>query len=184
MKEEQERVQREEAEALEKRREQEAADAEAAAQAAAEEAERLRLQQEADAAQRQALEEQQAAERKRQQAVDEQRRVEEAEASSLAQMKANLDEWLKQNKFEGPNIKRKTLVKAKFALHSAVKQNNFTIVQALLRFGADPSLTDSNKLTPKQLAMKNNKGGVLDQIVEALTAVDTEKPTNHNVGGA
>lgn len=111
-------------------------------------------------------------ERRRQEEVAEQRRRdEEAAAVEEQAAKRRLEDWLKQEKFTGVNDKRKTMMKSKFPLHSAVKRKDTETIQLLLRFGADPASKDSNGLTPKELAEKNNKDGSMDAIVQALAKV-------------
>merc|ERR1711924_211322 len=80
--------------------------------------------------------------------IVEQRRREEEDA------KQRLEDWLRQEKFTGVNDKRKSMMKSKFPLHSAVKRKDADTIQLLLRFGADPTSKDSNGLTAKDLAEK------------------------------
>lgn len=111
-------------------------------------------------------------ERRRQEDAIEQRRRDEEDAAAEEQAaKHRLDDWLKQEKFTGVNDKRKTMMKSKFPLHSAVKRKDAETIQLLLRFGADPTGKDSNGLTPKDLAQKNNKDGSMDAIVQVLSKV-------------
>lgn len=111
-------------------------------------------------------------ERRRQEDAVEQRRRDEEDAAAEEQAaKHRLDDWLKQEKFTGVNDKRKTMMKSKFPLHSAVKRKDAETIQLLLRFGADPTGKDSNGLTPKDLAQKNNKDGSMDVIVQVLSKV-------------
>eukprot|EP00401_Gymnodinium_catenatum_P032400 CAMPEP_0117606430 /NCGR_PEP_ID=MMETSP0784-20121206/79709_1 /TAXON_ID=39447 /ORGANISM="" /LENGTH=230 /DNA_ID=CAMNT_0005409513 /DNA_START=89 /DNA_END=780 /DNA_ORIENTATION=+ len=63
-----------------------------------------------------------------------------------------LNSFLKRNSYKGVNEKRRTATKTKYALHTAVKQKNVDAVRVLLEARADPSVTDSNNLTPLQLA--------------------------------
>jgi len=111
-------------------------------------------------------------ERRRQEEVAEQRRRdEESEAAEEQNAKQRLEDWLKQEKFSGVNDKRKTMMKSKFPLHSAVKRKDAETIQLLLRFGADPANKDSNGLTPKALAEKSNRDGSMDAIVQSLAKV-------------
>eukprot|EP00401_Gymnodinium_catenatum_P042872 CAMPEP_0117610114 /NCGR_PEP_ID=MMETSP0784-20121206/81707_1 /TAXON_ID=39447 /ORGANISM="" /LENGTH=226 /DNA_ID=CAMNT_0005413509 /DNA_START=56 /DNA_END=734 /DNA_ORIENTATION=+ len=93
------------------------------------------------------------------------RRLEEEERHRLAEEQAEihrverirsdtdiLNSFLKRNSYKGVNEKRRTATKTKYALHTAVKQKNVDAVRVLLEARADPSVTDSNNLTPLQLA--------------------------------
>merc|ERR1712146_627937 len=102
---------------------------------------------------------------------EQRRRDEEAAAAEEESAKQRLEDWLRQEKFTGVNDKRKTMMKSKFPLHSAVKRKDTETIQLLLRFGADPTGKDSNGLTPKDLAQKNNKDGSMDAVVQALVKV-------------
>lgn len=98
------------------------------------------------------------------------RRQELAEAARQEEEDARvrLEQWLRRERFEGVNERRKTLMKAKFPLHSAVKRRDLDVVQLLLRFQADPMSRNSSGLTAQQLAQKNNKDGSQDAILQAL----------------
>mmetsp|Transcript_29431 Transcript_29431/g.80475 ORF Transcript_29431/g.80475 Transcript_29431/m.80475 type:complete len:240 (-) Transcript_29431:122-841(-) len=100
------------------------------------------------------------------------RRLEEEERHRLAEEQAEihrverirsdtdiLNSFLKRNSYKGVNEKRRTATKTKYALHTAVKQKNVDAVRVLLEARADPSVTDSNNLTPLQLASILNADG-------------------------
>merc|ERR1711924_344464 len=127
------------AEAERQLREREAAEAEERRRAA--EAEQQRL-----------FEEQLA--REDEEIVEQRRRDEEAAVAEEEDAKQRLEDWLRQEKFTGVNDKRKSMMKSKFPLHSAVKRKDADTIQLLLRFGADPTSKDSNGLTAKDLAEK------------------------------
>ena len=91
-----------------------------------------------------------------------------------------LEDWLRQEKFAGVNDKRKSLMKSKYPLHSAVKRKDAATIQLLIRFGADPTYKDSKGLTPKELAEKGNTDGSMDAIVQFLAKV----PMKGCAGGA
>mmetsp|Transcript_63216 Transcript_63216/g.175935 ORF Transcript_63216/g.175935 Transcript_63216/m.175935 type:complete len:234 (-) Transcript_63216:20-721(-) len=177
---ERERRRREVDEAEEARRQaslQEAVAREEAERLAREQAERQRFLAEQE---RQRLAEERArreALRKRQEeeekAEAERRRVAEEEAERQRQETvqrdaATLEAFLKENNYRGVNEKRKTALKAKYPLHTAVKQKNDDVVRILLEAGADPRLADSNKLTPQQLANKLNSDGSFTAIHDRL----------------
>lgn len=142
---------------------------EAAAEAAALEKQRQaeKDQQERDEAETRRLAELEEA-RRREEAADQQRRQDEAAAAEEDAAKQRLDDWLRSAKFAGVNDKRKSMMKAKFPLHSAVKRKDLETIQLLLRFGADPTNKDSSGLTPKDLAEKM-KDKSMDAIVQALS---------------
>merc|ERR1712107_954062 len=109
----------------------------------------------------------------------EQRRRDEADAAAALRRreqeeeldaKTRLDAWMKQRNFDGVNEIRKSRMKAKFPLHSAVKVKDVETIKLLLRFNADPSNMDSNGLTAQQVAERNNKDGSLNNIIQALTS--------------
>merc|ERR1712113_1051940 len=99
---------------------------------------------------------------------DKKRRDEGQKEESEAREK--MDTWLKQEKFDGVNHKRKSMMKSKYPLHTAVKRQDQTMVQLLLRFEADPTMVDSNKQTPVAIAEKNNKDSSYDAIIRLLKA--------------
>lgn len=63
-----------------------------------------------------------------------------------------LKEFLATRKYAGVNDRRKSMLKSKYPLHSAVKDNDPDLVRILLQAGADPSLRNSKGKTPRQLA--------------------------------
>eukprot|EP00401_Gymnodinium_catenatum_P044556 CAMPEP_0117538666 /NCGR_PEP_ID=MMETSP0784-20121206/42596_1 /TAXON_ID=39447 /ORGANISM="" /LENGTH=209 /DNA_ID=CAMNT_0005335287 /DNA_START=115 /DNA_END=744 /DNA_ORIENTATION=+ len=148
-----------------------------------EDAERRRFLEEQDrrrCAEKQVRREAEAAERlaNEAEAEAELRRRAEAEAELQRQEKVRsdketLDVFLEQNNFRGVNEKRKTALKTKYPLHTAVKQKNEDMVRILIEAGADPTLADSNKLTPQQVASKLNADGALDAIHERLLQAGT-----------
>jgi multidrug efflux pump subunit AcrA (membrane-fusion protein) len=169
-KQQQEAEQRQQAEEAERQlREREAEERRRAAELAAlaKQQQEAEQRQQAEEAERQ-LREREAEERR----LDEERRRDAEVAAAEEQgAKQRLEDWLRQEKFTGVNDKRKTMMKTKFPLHSAVKRKDVETIQLLLRFGADPTNKDSNGLTPKDLAEKSNKDGSLDAVVQALARV-------------
>lgn len=79
-----------------------------------------------------------------------------------------LTRWLKRNGYTDVNCKRKRLLKYKYPLHTAVKNNDVEMVQILLQFGSYPAHTNSSGLTPKELAMRSDKDGAYAAIIAAL----------------
>lgn len=57
-----------------------------------------------------------------------------------------------------------------YPLHAAVELGDAEAVEALLRAGADPSLTNSKKQTPLKLAEAKNKQGSHTKVIAALAA--------------
>mmetsp|Transcript_63213 Transcript_63213/g.175926 ORF Transcript_63213/g.175926 Transcript_63213/m.175926 type:complete len:231 (-) Transcript_63213:20-712(-) len=174
---ERERQRREVEEAEEARRQaslRETVAREEAERLAREQAERQRLL-EVQECQRLADEQarQEALRKRQEEAEAEQRRVAEEDAERQRQEMAQrdaatLEAFLKENNYRGVNEKRKTALKAKYPLHTAVKRNNDDVVRILLEAGADPRLADSNKLTPQQLASKLNSDGSFTAIHDRL----------------
>jgi len=146
---------------------------EAQGQKAKDEAEKQRHQEEAIESERQRQVAEEAEHEEELQRLEQDRAATEAlrqrlEEQTAAEAKARLELWLRQEKFTGVNDKRKSMMKAKYPLHSAVKRQDLDLVQLLMRFNADPSLEDSNNLTPKMLAEKSNKDGSYAAIIQAL----------------
>mmetsp|Transcript_118544 Transcript_118544/g.335354 ORF Transcript_118544/g.335354 Transcript_118544/m.335354 type:complete len:237 (+) Transcript_118544:68-778(+) len=81
---------------------------------------------------------------------------------------AKLDAFLKKNNYKGVNEKRTTAMRAKYPLHTAIKQKDGDVVRILLEAGADLGVTDSNKLTPLQLVTKLNTDGSFTAIHNQL----------------
>jgi len=88
---------------------------------------------------------------------------------------AKLDVFLKRNKYSGVNDMKKTLMRSKYPLHTAVKHRDVDMVRILLEAGADPRLTDSNSWTPLDLAHKL-KHGTADK---SLTIIVNSLPMEH-----
>lgn len=127
-------------------------------------AEELRRCQERDLELQRALQE---SESRRQQELDAQLKAAlDAEEAAAREV---LDEWLRQEHFSGVNGRRRSLLKSKWPLHTAVKRRDLRMVKLLLRFDADPDNTDSNGLTPKQVAERSNKDGSHGDIIRALS---------------
>mmetsp|Transcript_108647 Transcript_108647/g.339825 ORF Transcript_108647/g.339825 Transcript_108647/m.339825 type:complete len:276 (+) Transcript_108647:401-1228(+) len=165
---------REQEEAEEDRRRQEAlerARIEREEQQRREEEERLRQlelerQRAAEEEERRAREE---AERQRQQEEeDARRRAEEARRRKL------VEEFLSKNGFAGVNERKKKSGTFSsgftYPLHAAVKAKDAQAVELLLWAGADKELKDSAKLTPLALAQKLDKKGSHKSVVDALSA--------------
>eukprot|EP00928_Gymnodinium_smaydae_P074918 TRINITY_DN57933_c0_g1_i1.p1 TRINITY_DN57933_c0_g1~~TRINITY_DN57933_c0_g1_i1.p1 ORF type:complete len:257 (+),score=52.11 TRINITY_DN57933_c0_g1_i1:66-836(+) len=82
---------------------------------------------------------------------------------------AKLQDFLKLHGFKGVNVKRTKLFQGKYPLHSAVKRNDASMVKLLLKFGADPTLTNSSGATPAALARRLQTSGSHDEILALLT---------------
>merc|ERR1712014_564461 len=109
-------------------------------------------------------------EQERKNAEEAQKRKEaEEQKQREAQEDMNVANWLKQEKFDNVNHKRKSMMKSKCPLHSAVKRKEVVMIKTLLRNNADPSAKDSNNKTPKQLAEELNKDRSFSSIVQALS---------------
>jgi len=154
------------------------AEAEAAAKAEAERLEKERLHA-LEAAEQLRLEEQRRLE-EHQLRLEEQRRcweeqqaqeaVEREERAKDEAAKRKVQKFLKDNGFSGVNSKKTSLMSHKYALHTAVDKKDAETVGALLRCKADPSLQNSSKKTPEQLASSVNKKGSHDQVLTVLRA--------------
>eukprot|EP00929_Paragymnodinium_shiwhaense_P023591 TRINITY_DN1473_c0_g1_i1.p1 TRINITY_DN1473_c0_g1~~TRINITY_DN1473_c0_g1_i1.p1 ORF type:complete len:283 (+),score=94.67 TRINITY_DN1473_c0_g1_i1:92-940(+) len=70
-----------------------------------------------------------------------------------------LHAFLVDNGFRDVNAKRKSLLKYKYPLHSAVKRNDANLARILIAAGADSCLRNSSGQTALDLAIKNNKHG-------------------------
>jgi len=128
-------------------------------------------------AQRKTDEEVRQLEKEKQQAEERRQKVEadrqELEAEQLRLAKADADEqrvgaFLKEKGFSGVNAKRRSMLKWKLPLHSAVEINDPELVRALLQCGADPSLANSSGQTALQSAAKRNKNGSHSSVLELL----------------
>mmetsp|Transcript_116104 Transcript_116104/g.223981 ORF Transcript_116104/g.223981 Transcript_116104/m.223981 type:complete len:256 (+) Transcript_116104:92-859(+) len=102
-----------------------------------------------------------------QQALDAAERAERLENEAA---RKRVQTFLKDNKFSGLNLAKKSFMSRKYALHAAVEMNNAQITQSLLRCKADPTLQNSSKKTPFQLAESMNKRGSRDQVLAVLRA--------------
>jgi hypothetical protein len=88
--------------------------------------------------------------------------------TSEAEIDTKLKEWLQKHGYTDVNCRRKRLLKYKYPLHTAVKNNDVEMVQLLLQSGSCHSNTNSSGLTPKQLAARSDKDGTYAAIIAAL----------------
>merc|ERR1712187_513477 len=82
--------------------------------------------------------------------------------------KCRAEKFLKGNGFKGDiNSKKRFLMlrSHKYALHVAVEKNDVESIDALLRCKADPTLQNSSRKTPEQLAVSINKCGSHDKVL-------------------
>jgi len=84
--------------------------------------------------------------------------------------KSKVQKFLKDKGFSGVNEKKTSLMSHKYALHAAVENKDTEILVALLRCKADPSLQNSSKKSPEQLASSVNRIGSHDQVLKVLRA--------------
>jgi len=144
------------------------AEASARAQAAADRAEAAARAQAAEA-QRQEEELQLAL----QQSADEAARREAAEREAKAEADRKVKEYLLSHGFKDDvNAKKSSMMKYKYPLHYAVKEQNTEMVSLLLSAGADKSLKNSSGKTPAQKAeqyTKQKKGDAIStEVIRAL----------------
>jgi hypothetical protein len=89
------------------------------------------------------------------------------EAKRVARTKVII--WCRDNGYQNATTPKKTFKgNTKFALHTAVKQENPEMVNMLMLCGAARDVKDSKGQTPLQLGEKMKKGKSRDQIIEAL----------------
>ena len=98
----------------------------------------------------------------------ERKRAEEQRAKDEQDAQQRVNAWLKKNGFSSVNAKKKSMMSSLYPLHCAVTQNDSAMVQLLIRFGADPKLTNSSKQTPRQMADKLNKKGSHNEVLAVL----------------
>merc|ERR1711879_59241 len=80
-----------------------------------------------------------------------------------------VESFLREHGYSDVNAKRRCgLFKTKYALHSAVKENDRDVVRGLLNSGADPRLKNSKGQTPLQLAQKSDRGGSHADVIACL----------------
>jgi len=145
-----------------------AAEVEAQRQAEEAEAERQRAEAEAIAA-RAAARAEVAAREESERHEEEQRRLaaqqaaeeaarQEAEVKAKADADRKVSEFLKSRGFKGDvNSKKSSMLKSKYPLHVAVKEQDAEMVKLLLSAGADKSLKNSSGYTPVQKAEQYSK---------------------------
>merc|ERR1712070_928153 len=129
-----------------------------------------RLEEEQEQLRQQEQQRQQEVEQAAQREAEEQerKRAEEQHAKEEKEAHERVNAWLKKNSFSGVNAKKKNLMSSLYPLHCAVNQNDSAMVQLLLKFGADATLANSSKLTPRQLADKLNKKGSHNEVLAVL----------------
>lgn len=152
------------------------------------EAEQLRLRDEElarqlaeEEARQQALEEQAKREREaREREAHEAREREAAKSAEQSRLKqeaeararqAAVASYLKEKGFKnGAAGAKKSLMSTTYPLHVAAKEGSASMVEMLLREGADPAQMNSGKIAA-QLAEKSNKGGSHAAVLSALSGV-------------
>merc|ERR1712187_154137 len=181
--------QRKQAEAEEKRRKEEEA---AAAEKAAAEKERLRQRALAEARARKEVEEKEAAaqaaqqeklreeaqrqaqEQARRESEEKKRQEEERlqkkrEEKQMQEASEKVGVWCQNNGYQDIHSEKKTFKgNKKFALHTAVKQQNAEMVELIVKCGGQKDCKDSKGVTPMQQAEKVCKGANRNRILAAL----------------
>jgi len=110
-------------------------------------------------------------EKEREQALEaERQRAAEEKAKEEADLREQLNAWLKKNGLADANAKKKTMLPPShcYPLHIAIKQKDARMVRALVLFGADKSTKNSSGQMALDLANKSNKGKSHDEIIAAL----------------
>lgn len=99
---------------------------------------------------------------------EEHARIDEQHAREDYWAREHVNAWMRKNGFEGVHARKNYSMTTLYPLHCAVRQNDCATVQMLLKFGADPSATNSWKLTPHQLADKLNKNASHNKVLALL----------------
>lgn len=103
--------------------------------------------------------------------------------------KSWVDGYLRRNGYAGINSRRRKpgitsrLFRAKYPLHTAVKQRDANVVRILLWAGAELTMMNSDGLTPLELAEKTNVNGTQDEVIKMLTARDERNLKVASLGG-
>eukprot|EP00929_Paragymnodinium_shiwhaense_P047988 TRINITY_DN24329_c0_g1_i1.p1 TRINITY_DN24329_c0_g1~~TRINITY_DN24329_c0_g1_i1.p1 ORF type:complete len:232 (-),score=45.25 TRINITY_DN24329_c0_g1_i1:375-1001(-) len=100
------------------------------------------------------------------QGEEEREGLQEAGSVLLPEEKTKLEQFLAQNAFKGPNVRRSSC----YPLHSAVKRRNAEMVRILLACGATADVKDGLGYTPLQLAEKINIDGSHKDVIKAFKA--------------
>lgn len=122
---------------------------------AAEEIARRQAEEERLRAEAEALAQQEAADL----AARQQREREEEEQTLRQERRAQVDAFLKAERFAGVGSARKRMLKTTYPLHRAAEMGNGKMVEYLLAEGADPTQVDSSGRTAAQVAERKNKRG-------------------------
>jgi len=169
----------------------EAAARERAEQLARERAEQQRRQEEAQAREEQRRQEEQARrEREEQQRLEREEEERRREAERLAlereerERKQAVDTFCRQHGFEGINMPRRSGCSVwgaatSYPLHVAAELADASMVEMLLKEGADPAIRNSAGKTAAQVVQRKAKGGSHDAVKRLLAG-----PTMPRVGGA
>jgi len=152
---------RREQEAEQMRQEQEAERARLEEQRRREAEEQLRRErEEAEARQRRELEEARQAEAARQ--------AEKERVAQEQQRKAVVGAFLRQHGYSDVRTPKRTMMKAKYPIHTAAKMGNSRIVEALIEEGANPGQKNSAGQTALQVAQQKNKKGSHANVLRVL----------------
>lgn len=99
------------------------------------------------------------------------------ETEAAEEGKRKIAQWCKENGYVDAYTRKKTFRgDSKFALHTAVKQENVEIIKLLLQNGANKDCTNSKGQTPLQLAQISKPGPQRDEIIKLLRP-DLKKAT-------
>jgi len=125
--------------------------------------------QEEETRERRAAQERQRLEEEKAAREEELRRLEEEAKERQEVLKA----FLKENGFPfgaplNANASKRTMMKTTYPLHSAAEAGRSTVVEMLLKEGAEPSLKNSSGRTAAELAQKKDKKGSHAEVLRLL----------------
>jgi len=86
-------------------------------------------------------------------------RQEEEERRLRQERRAQVDAFLKTERFAGVSSAKRRMMKTTYPLHRAAETGNSKMVEYLLAEGADPAQVDSSGRTAAQVAARKNKRG-------------------------
>lgn len=81
-------------------------------------------------------------------------RLAEAKAEQSKADAASLARFLEEHRYTGVNSQRRSMLKAKYPLHTAVKRQDINMIRVLLEAQADRTLKSSSGETPFELAAR------------------------------
>lgn len=89
-------------------------------------------------------------------------------AEERGRRKSRVGAFLKEHGYKGVDVPKRTMLRTRYAIHTAAKAGDAEAAAALLEEGADPARKDSAGRTALQVAQQQDKNGSHAGVLRAL----------------